>query len=345
MSGATGRYLDLIGELLNVRRLGASASAASVDAKSVRFFVEEGTFGDINNSNNISIPAGTLVGTLEAGGGIQYKVTTTIILSSVASSTYVAVEALLPGEESNVGINNLEFHNFINYTDEFNDTLKVTNDQGILTGKDLENDTNYRFRITKAVTSSETSNKTAILLAAISVAGVSEIVFFEFARGIGTYDVIIKAVTPVVSETLIAAVQAAIEEVTAVGIIPRARKPIETGISFTISVRYTVALPATERQAIELKIRNGLTEYINGLDIAEEFVINEAVQRVLEVDERIKDIGQPSKPFDEISIYKPSLLEDNKVRSTLIKNYVPVSDERLIIEPSIAIPIIISTQV
>lgn len=342
-SGATGRYLDLIGELVATPRLGAVAASATVDAKSVRFFVETGTFGNINNASNISISSGTLVGTLEGGTGIQYRVTTTTILPAASSSVYVPVEALIPGEDSNVGAGTLTFHNFTNYADLSNESLLVTNDQGILTGRDLESDVNYRFRITKAVTAAEAANQNAILLAALSVPGVSEVVFFEFARGIGTFDLIIKAVTPTVSDTLVAAVQSAINSVRAQGIVATARKPVETGISFNISVRYTAALPASERQAVEQKIRDGLTTYINGLDIAEEFVINEAVQRVLEVDERIKDIGQPNKPFDEISIYKPSKLEDNKIRSTLLKNYVPAFDERLIIEPSVAVPINIST--
>jgi uncharacterized phage protein gp47/JayE len=345
VSGATGRFLDFIGEMLGLRRLGVVAAGASVDAKSARFFVESGTFGSINNSSNITIPANTILSTQENGTGISYRVTTATTLLAASSSTYVPIEAVVPGASSNVGGGALVFHSFTGYTDVSNNTLKTTNDQGVFTGRDIESDTNFRFRITKSITGAEAANRSAILLAALSVPGVAEIVFVPYARGIGTYDVIIKSVTPLVTDSLIAAVQASVEAVSAQGIIPKARKPVETGITFSVAVRYVSALSLSDRSTIEQRIRNALTSYINGLDISEEFVINEAVQRVLEVDERIKDIGEPGKPFAEISIYKTTKLQDNKVKSTLLKNYVPTSDERLIIEPSVLTPITIATLV
>ena len=46
----------------------------------------------------------------------------------------------------------------------------------------------------------------------------------------------------------------------------------------------------------------------------------------------IKSIGTRSSPFDSIFIYKPSRLEDNKVRETLIDDYKPEADEKLLVE-------------
>lgn len=344
VQGANGRFLDYIAELVGLERIGLGAGSASADAKTVRFFVETGTFGDINSGSSILLPANTIISS-DSESGVRYRLTNSFSLPSGSSELYVSVQAILPGSVSNVGAGFLTFHDFIGYTDAANDSLKVTNDQGIFNGRDLESDTNFRFRITRQVTAAESANLTAIRLAALSVPGVADIVFIPYARGIGTYDILIKAITPTVSDSLIASVQAAIEEVTAQGIVGRADGPIEVGISFAITVTYTKQLPERDRSEIESKIRNGLVNYINNLDIGEDFIINEAVQRVMEVDDRIMDIGVPTKPFDEILIYKPTRLQDGKITNTLLKNYLTENNERLIIEPSVATPISISTAI
>lgn len=343
VSGATGIYLDYIGELLGVSRLGTATAQATTDLKSVRFYVTTGTFGDINNASNITIPAGTTISSRTNKSGITYRLLTSVVLLAATSSQYVSVEAYTPGTDSHIGPGALVFHDFTNYKDLINDSLKVTNDQGIFSGRDIENDANYRFRITKAVTAAESANQIAIQLAALSVPGVAEVIFFKYARGIGTYDVIIKATTPNVGKPLLAAVQSAIDSVTAHGLVGLARAPIETGVTFSISIKYKSAVLNTDKLDIERRIRDSLTNYVNSLDIGEEFVINEAVNKVLSVDSRIKDIGIPGKPFDDISLFIPTKLQDNKVRNTLIKNYEPADNERIIIEPSIVVPIAIST--
>lgn len=342
VAGANGKFMDFIGELMGLPRLGTEAAVASAESLNVRFFVETGTFGNINSAADITIPAGTVISTQTGGIGIRYRLVTSVTLNKNLSEQFIAVEAVVPGEAQNVGQVLLNFHNFINYTDTDEDTLKVTNDHGIFTGRDIETDTNYRFRLTRRVTEAEAANRTAVQLAAISVPGVADIILQPFSRGIGTYDLLIKSVTPTVSSSLTEAVQAAIDEVTALGIIGLARKPLETGISMTMSLFFRETLTEGQKNDIADQVRDSLTEYINSLDIGEDFIINEAVQRTLEVDNKIKDIGVPTKPFDVISVHRESLLQDNKVKETLIANYVPQSNERVIVEPTVAEPFTIN---
>ncbi len=342
VSGANGRFLEFIGDLVGVQRLGSVVASSTAEAKSVRFFVETGTFGDINSSGNILLPAGAIVSS-EDGGGVRYRLSVSHLLLSTDSESFVAVEALVPGASSNVGRNILTFHNFTGYTDVLEDTLLVTNPAGVFTGKDIESDTNYKFRITRAVTAAESANRIAIRLAALSVPGVADIVEIPFARGIGTYDILIKSITPTVGDALIESTQTSIDAVTALGIVGLARKPIETGISFEITVRFRERLSIPQEDQIKDAIRDNLINYVNNLDIGEEFIINEAVQRVLEADERIKDIGVPTKPFDEITIHLNSKLEDNKIKQSLLTNFLTKTNERVIIEPSLTQPIVINS--
>jgi len=46
----------------------------------------------------------------------------------------------------------------------------------------------------------------------------------------------------------------------------------------------------------------------------------------------IKNLGVANKPLDIVYIYKNSKLEDNKVKSVLLGDYTPETDERVIIE-------------
>lgn len=342
VSGANGQFLDFIGELVGLTRFTPEPSKASAESKTLRFYVETGTFGDINSGADILVPAGTIISSSD-GSAVKYRLTSSALLSSSLSEQYVDVEGVNPGTVNNVGVGTLVTHNFIAYTDAANETLLVTNPAGIFNGRDLESDANFRFRIVNQVTAAEAANRTAIRLAALSVPGVADVLDIPYSRGIGTYDLLVKSITPTVSDSLLEAVQATIDAVTAFGLIGLARKPVEVGITFTISVRYRTSLDTETINSIQDAIRQSLTNYVNGLDIGEEFIINEAVQRVMETDDRIKDIGVPTKPFDELIIYRPTKLEDNKIKQNLLKNYITAADERVVIEPSVSEPITINT--
>lgn len=342
LSGADGKFLDLLGEILGVSRLGIETASVNASTEVVKFFVETGTFGDINSGSAITIPAGTVLSTEVDNSGVSYKLTTGVVLAASGKSQFVSVTALLPGESSNIGSGALTFHNFTNYTDSANNTLKVTNISGIFTGANVETDINYRFRIAKSALASESANETAVLLAALSVPGVANVVLQNRAKGIGTYKVLIKSITPTVSTALIDSVGAVLSRVTAQGTLGIADKPLETGMAFEISLRYQNGVSVEEKDAIEAQIRSAIEEYVNNLDIGEEFILNELVERVLSVSTNIKDIGQPNRPIDNMFIYRESKLRDSKVREQLISNYIPAADERVILEPSLSQPVTIT---
>ena len=93
LEGAEGKFLNYFGDLMGVERLGEEpASISSVD-KNVRFYVEVGTFGDINGGSSILVTRGTLLGTQDAGTGIQYRVVVDTVLAASTNEAYkVATE-------------------------------------------------------------------------------------------------------------------------------------------------------------------------------------------------------------------------------------------------------------
>lgn len=331
VDGAEGQFLNYIGEVLGVERLGERPAIVSALDKNIRFYVEAGTFSNIHASP-ILIPAGTIISTSANGQGVKYRVATNTVLPSGSSEAYVSVDSITSGENGNVGADQLIFHNFTNYDDVSNDSLKVTNDGDIVSGQDLEIDSNYRFRIVNQVLASEGANATAVRLAALVVPGVADVVILPFNRGIGTYDLLIKSVVPSIPDTLIANVQESIDNTTAAGISARAAGPKEVGVSLNATITLKTSASLEEQRTIINAATNNVTDYINSLDIGEEFLQQEVLEQILITSPNIKRVGTLTQPFDKVFIYRDSRLEDNKIRSTLLTDLQPESDERIIVE-------------
>jgi uncharacterized phage protein gp47/JayE len=344
VTSAPGQYLELIGALLGVHKQSASAASVSSDVEVLKWYVDSGTFGNINNNANIEIGQGEIISTGTGNSGILYRTLESVILPASSNSVWFSAEAVAPGEDSSVGSNELIYHSFIDYIDHANQTLLVTNVHPIANGKNFESDENYRFRIANRVLEVEAANETAIRLAALSTPGVADVLIQRYYRGLSTFGVIIKSVLPTVSNNLIDNVTSNIYLVQALGDVAFIRKPKETGLELELTIHYRAHLNTDELTQLEENITEFLTENVNSLDIGESLMLNPLVSGIFALDSNIINIGQPNKPIDAAFIYKQSRLQDNKIRQKLLQDYSPVSDERVIIEPILQNPIVLKSQ-
>lgn len=342
VSSAPGQFLDLIGQLLQVTREGAVAAAIDSDMQTLRFYVESGTFGDINGGATITIPQGHVISTDPGGSGISYRTIEEVTLTASQSSVWFAAEAVVPGADSNIGTGALTHHSFNNYVDSENDSLLVENVHQISNGKNFESDANYRFRIVNRVLEGEAANLTAVRLAVLSTPGIADAIIIRRYRGIGTFGVILKSVTPTVSDSLIAAVTSNVERVQSLGALAFIRKPLETGVTLSMTVHYGSQLSEDEFTQIEESLESTITEFVNNLDIGETFLVDRMVAELFGVSDQITNFGESGKPIDELFVHVESTLRDNKVRQVLLGDYVAATDERVIIEPSVASQIVFS---
>lgn len=342
---ASGDSLDLIGELVGVTR--KEAQKASVDAShgNVRFYVISGTFGDITGGVPVTITKGTqitaettIAGTTRA---VTYITSEDVELGTSATEVYASAISRDSGSRASTGAGTINNHNFTGYAEYQSDALKVTNTSGIVGGTDRESDINYRYRISNVVVASEAGNLTAITLAALGVAGVADVSIVPYDRGSGSFSVYIKSIYPTVSDALLDKVRESVERVKSFGNSAVILSPKSVGLEATVTLRYRSAITADQKDVIETLVEDEIISYVNNLDIGEEFVRQELVSRILNVSEEIKSIGQTNKPFDDLFIYKESRLSDNRVRYTLIDNYIAFSDERMIVEQTIQSPIIV----
>lgn len=340
VSASPGQFLDLIGELLGVSRENSRSASVGSDIEVIRFFVNTGTFGDINNGANINVPTGTILSTGPNNTGVLFKTTESVILLASQSSQFIAAEASSPGETSNVGKNTLKFHSFTQYANYLDKSLKVTNLHPVANGRNFESDANFRFRITNRTLEAEAANQTAIRLSVLSTPGVADALLIPHYRGIGTFGVILQSTSPVVTDSLIDEVSARLQRTVSYGDLAYVRGPKETGVTMRINVHYFRNTSDDLIETIEDELLNAIEVHFSELDISDPLILNRLVSEMFEVSDNIANFGEAGKPIDEVFIYQASRVEGNRIRQKLVGDYYPSEDERIILEPSVASPVV-----
>lgn len=340
LAGARGKYLDYLAEIVGISRLGTTGATVSASAKNVRFYVESGTFGSINGGASILVPAGTLIKTSTTTNAVLYRTTSIVLLPSAASEAFVAVESVIPGSKSNVGSGTLIYHTFVSYSDYANSSLKVINDASINSAREIESDTNFKYRLANALLSQAQANATAIRIAALNVVGVADVILSTRYRGIGTSDLLIQSTQPSVSTELINAVRAAVQGVGAEGMLITVRGPQEFGIALEASFSLREYKYQDAGAALKRSVSTALVAFLDSLAIGDELVLSDLINTILNTDRNIKTVGTSyTKPLDRIYVYKPTELQDNSIREELLSDFTPPTDGRIIVETTVSEPI------
>lgn len=343
---ASGVFLDYIGEIFGIQRSLKTRAEVAKEEKNFYFYTGATSFGDINNGQDIIIPSGSVkvFNTSDPNERqIVYTNSERIILPRNENIIYFSAHAIGYGTDFNVGANTLIYHNFKNYADTLSQSLLVNNDSSITYGSDDESDENYRFKIQQQSLAGEAANFTSIRLALLSVAGIADVVRIKFARGIGTADWLVKAVTPEVPQRLLDLAQQAINSKQAEGMDNKAIAPVTIGLQLFFSLTYRERLEDKIKDLIKIKIKKELIDYVNNLAIGQSLIQDQLVKIILKSDDRILSMGSPNSAinFDRINTYKRSALSTTKQKKTIINDYIAKDGERIIMEPSLIDPIII----
>lgn len=336
---ATGQHLEWLGELLGVTRNRATRNEIT-DADAVqKFYVSTGNFGSINvvsgTPTSFTITAGTEVYTRTKSTGEQpivYRLTQDVECAAAANTAYGSIKAVEYGVASNVGPGSLVLHNFELYADYLNKSLKTLNLESIAHATNTETEETYRYRLINQTLASEKANATSIRLAALTTPGVADVTLDEFSTGIGTGRVYIKGLTSVVSEAVIAAVQTNINSVRAFGNFIEAKAPNVVGVEMSVGLNLFKRITASDEADLIVRVRDAIYEHINNLDINEALDVDLLIRAILAVDSNIKSLGTPTRPLENLYIWKYSAAEDNRVRREALSGYTARNFERIIVE-------------
>lgn len=335
VNGASGIYLDFIGELVGVPRTQQSTARVGEEDRVVRIFVDEGlTFGDLNRGSLIEIPAGTLVTSEDET--IQYSMTLRKNLEPDTSENFLSIRAVKPGPAGNTARQALTKIKFENYATYPNIKLKIENLSSIESGGDADTDQFYRFRISNAILGKETGNTTSIRLAALGVQSVADLIVLQLFRGIGTADIILDTVNGEVSNSTIEAVRRAISAVTSLGMEITVRAPNLVGLELALDVRYVRGLSNTDKQAVNRKIRQTVMDIVASTSLGGTLTLNSLAAAIKTCDKNIADIGLPNAPLSEVIIWRDSAITNGRrpIPMRPNSNLELLVDERLILEGS-----------
>lgn len=148
----------------------------------------------------------------------------------------------------------------------------------------------YRFRITKQIQNVASANRTAVRLAALSVAGVQEIKMYPFTHGTGSYSVYVITEDPITPQSVLDEVQERIDEVQGYGINGKVFRPVIAGVEMKIRLIFKKGVDDLEKRLAISKSQDEAINYINGLNIGEPLVIDEVYKRIHHTHDEIDEI-------------------------------------------------------
>lgn len=295
LSTASGMNLDLIGDMLGVPRRTPSVAQVSAEDGVVRFYVNTGTLSAVlpaSGSTQVYVPQGTLI--TNADNTIVFAVTLDTYAPKNSRSVFVPVIAQGSGSTFNVGSNQLTRHNLNSQP-----TLKVTNDVGINTGSDYESDENYRYRLAKFWTSRYGSNRAAVQIAAISDAGVANATVLEYARGAGTFDVLLIPRGNKVTQATKDNVRQAIDQVSSFGISSQIREPIYIPFKVTVELTFDSSVDEGQRSSIRDQAQSAILDYFSDIPLGGSFNVTRLRASVISLSSSIVDFKIHELCFDK----------------------------------------------
>lgn len=282
LSTSAGIFLDFIGQSRGVFRLGSQAATVLDTDENIKFYSKDGktpikTLLPLNK-----VPSGTVVSSSD--GSINYNTTTDSYPDDTQTSIFVAATSSSTGAAQNVG------PGILNISNLGVSTIAVVNTDSIGSAQDIETDTNYRFRISRAMSAAVGGTQDAIKLAAFSVPGVSNVVLNEFSNGTGTFDVLVVPVGDTLPEDTLRQVESLIQEVSAFGTKATVKTPEPLYAQLTIQLVFVPNLTDTNRVTIKSQARQAILNYLGAIPLGGVFVVDQLIQKVLDVSASIQDM-------------------------------------------------------
>lgn len=323
---ATGTNLDVIGEIYGVPRIQKQAASVDSGDQNFRFYVRSGNFGDLNKGQDIVLPDGVRILTADDSGPVYLTSATT--LPAAASQGYVSVRSLFSGSVSNGPARVFNRHNFTTYSESRFGGLLVTNDFGIVGGRDEEDDDSYRYRIHLKLVSPSGSNENALRFALLRLPGIQDVVF---DRKSGTFSCYIYAVTPVAAASLLSMAQDTLDQTVAFPLTGTALNPDLVGVTLATTIALVAGSSQTDRDTAASQTSAAAQDYINNLRVGQPLIINDIAATIRNASPKILDVGQPNRQIEEIYIWR-SRADASRYSRSLIANYSPRLGERIAVE-------------
>lgn len=318
LSTATGRGLDLIGELYNVKRKSLSDQLVYERTTANIQFVLDKPY-----QSTIVVPKGTLVyndvGSFSSAQ-YTYKVSENIVIQAGATKAYGIVEPNFQSNDYVASVGSLTRHNYISPPGLL---VFCTNPKEVYPVINSESDENYRRRILSAIKVNTTGTLEAIRFAALSVNGVRDIRVREASYGLGSCEVIIVPEIPGKTGNIPTLVSQAIDSVRPLGI--RMNTSMATGVP--VNINATISLPYGTSNTLQTGIENQASifvkRYLNSLTAGDTVSIQEIERQIKISSDLVRSVTITGATAAGVSINR--------------KDYRPPNERQYIVSGTISI--------
>lgn len=284
LSTASGRALDMIGELYAVERKQLSEIAA-IDKQLGSFYF----YLDSPHTSSILIPKGTVVatnGTEFIGSTFTYRTTEDVTIPAGRLKAFASIRPEFNDSVFTAGANTITVHNF---TAPEGVLLKATNPKPIAPQQGYESDENFRTRIRTEVRTSAGGTAEAIRFAGLAIEGVRDIKIRNMPYGLGSAELIVVSEDVRDAPVVLANVTDVVDRVAPVGVRVLIRQPsyvsCDVDASIVIKPNMNVDAAGTARRAEISVIR-----YLNTLLPGRPLVYSQLVQAMLDSSDVIADV-------------------------------------------------------
>lgn len=286
LSTASGRGLDLIGEMYNVKRKTLSDQLVyERTTANIEFMLDKPYVSDI------IIPKDTLVyNDVGSYNSTQYsyKVVNDIIILAGVTKAYGIVTPNFQSNDHVASVASLTRHNFITPPGVI---IFCSNPKEIYPVINAESDDNYRRRILSALKVSATGTVESLRFSALAVNGVRDIRIREASYGLGSCEIIIVPEVPGRIGNLPTLVNAAISQVKPLGI----RMNVAVANTIPVNVQATITLPygtgSTLRNGIQNQAAIFVKRYLNSLTIGDTMSVQEIERQIRISSDLIRSIN------------------------------------------------------
>ncbi len=310
-----GAYQELWGEFLGVERIAASRAYARAEDQVYRFYVESGTFGDLNDGQDIFLPQATtrIVGTNQLVTDIglqefplQYDLLGDVTLPAAASELYIGIVASQPGSDFNVGVGQLKDHSFIEYPTYPEKLLLGMNVMPIVNGEDEEDEETYAYKISRANHLRPESGISRMESEIDQIPGVSETFSRAGLSGSGTVDIFVDAESFIVPPALLSEANALSGAFQLSGVQVNIEPVRRVGFSLDSTVTFKPGVDEDTRRAIRQDLETKVLEEVIEVGRAGRLDLDTLYRRLSLSNTEISSIGQQDS-FDEVTLYREGI--------------------------------------
>lgn len=306
LSTASGRNLDLIGDLYGVKRKTITPeSSAERQSYNIEFSI------DRPYSGNVIIPSGTIVYndvSTYISKQYSYKLVGEVIIPPGSTRAYGRVEPNFTDNSYVAPRGSLIRHDYVSPASVI---VYCTNPKEVYSNVTSENDANYRRRIVASMRSRTTGTAEAVRFSALAVNGVKDVRIREGSYGIGSCDVIIVPESGANPSFLPQAVITALSSTKPVGIKLNAR--IAEKVAVGLSVNIMMGQQPSQEVAIAIKNQAVLfaKRYINSLSIGSTLSLTEVENQMKKSSDSISSVSITSITLDG----RPVAIEDQNLNT------------------------------